>query len=169
MHHTKALEEKRMEQGHKKREQALQNWTRGVKLGTQCSSRRPKCFQYSACERTACVCVCFSVCLCACVAATDTQSRRQNKPRKLFHCSSPRGRGVGRRELAVWVRSGKQWKFFFFSSRAKAGKYYFRLRASVRPSVRRQFPVCFLPIAAKLSNRFRPNSMYGMSTVCREH
>jgi hypothetical protein len=35
--------------------------------------------------------------------------------------------------------------------------------------VRRPFPVCFLPIAAKPTNRFRPNSMYSMSTVCREH
>jgi hypothetical protein len=43
--------------------------------------------------------------------------------------------------------------FFFFSTRAKAGNYYFRLRACVRPSVC-PFPVCFLPIAAKPTNRF---------------
>jgi hypothetical protein len=58
------------------------------------------------------------------------------------------------------------------SSRAKAGNFYFRLRASVRACVRpsvRPFPVCFLPIAAIPTNRFRPNSMYSMSTVCREH
>jgi hypothetical protein len=55
--------------------------------------------------------------------------------------------------------------FFFLVPERKRGTIIF---ACVRPSVR-PFPVCFLPIAANPTNRFRPNSMYSMSTVCREH
>jgi hypothetical protein len=65
-------------------------------------------------------------------------------------------------------------KHTFLVPERKRGTFIFvcvraSVRPSVRPSVRRPFLVTFLPIAAKPTNGFRPNSICSMFTVGRKH